>query len=368
MAFVFFSVAISILVLGSLYAYFLMIWGLRISERKTRLYVKIGAFVACFGFIFANFLNHYSDTILLKWIYVISGVGIGVVLNFMVVMTVIFIIYKILRLAFNRFDSRIFGIIGVIFTILFSTYGVWNATYNLDVKEITVKIKNLPEQWRGKKIVQITDLHLGPISGENFVRKIVDKINLLNPDVVVITGDLFDGMDGYSNNKVADFSKLKAPKGVYFVTGNHEVYLGVENAKEALESVNVKVLDNEMVDIDGLQIVGISFSKMFGVEDLKQKILGIKNYDPNEASILLYHSPQGIEDAKAAGIDLQLSGHTHKGQMIPFPFITSAIFGKYYYGLTTEGNYSIYTSSGVGTWGPMMRTSGKSEIVVVTLK
>jgi len=161
---------------------------------------------------------------------------------------------------------------------------------------------------------------------------------------------------------------LKAPKGVYFVTGNHEVYLGVENAKEALESVNVKVLDNEMVDIDGLQIVGISFSKMFGVEDLKQKILGIKNYDPNEASILLYHSPQGIEDAKAAGIDLQLSGHTHKGQMIPFPFITSAIFGKYYYGLTTEGNYSIYTSSGVGTWGPMMRTSGKSEIVVVTLK
>jgi len=368
MAFVFFFVALVVLILWNTYTYFLVVWLFRLTSRRVKLWIKIGLLVVCLGFIFANLLNHYGDSVFSKGIYMVFGIGIGFVVNFMVVMTIVLLVYKVVLVFVPKINPNIFGIVGFVLTVLLSGYGVWNAAYNLQVKEITVKIKDLPEQWKGKKVVQISDVHLGPASGADFLRKIVDKINLLNPEMVFITGDFFDGMDGYLDEKAAPLSELRAKKGVYFVTGNHEIYLGVQKAEESLKGTNVQILDNELVDVDGLQIVGVSYSRMFGVDGLKDIILGIKNYDPNSAAILLYHAPQGISDAKAAGIDLQLSGHTHKGQIFPGGLIVNLIFGKYSYGLTTEGDYSIYTSSGVGTWGPMMRTSGSPEIVLITLE
>lgn len=320
------------------------------------------------GFILSTYIVHYRENVFTKWFYIVFGIWIGVLLNFLFIMTVLFFVYKVVLRFFKKADVRIFGVVGVIFTVVLSCYGVWNTYYNLQVKEITVTLKNLPEEWKGKKAVQISDVHLGVVYGEDFLNRVVAKINELKPDIVFITGDFFDGMDGDLKGKASALKNLKVPNGIYFVTGNHENYLGVAKAEEALNGFGVTVLHDEMVNLNGLQIVGLNYKQMLGAGNVKKIMEGMKNFDRNKSSILLYHGPQGIAEAKAAGINLQLSGHAHKGQIFPIGLIVRLIFGKYYYGLNTEGDYSIYTTSGTGGWGPTMRTSGNSEIVLINLE
>jgi predicted MPP superfamily phosphohydrolase len=122
------------------------------------------------------------------------------------------------------------------------------------------------------------------------------------------------------------------------------------------------------VVIDGLQVIGISYPQRGHSLDFAEKIARLRGFDPALPSILLYHSPTHIAQAKAAGISLQLAGHVHQGQIFPLQFITRLIFGGYYHGLHTEGDYSLYTSSGTGTWGPTMRTGNYPEITVIHLE
>ena len=143
---------------------------------------------------------------------------------------------------------------------IYSVYGVWNAFYPR-VKEVSVRIKNLPPGWEGKTIVQLSDVHLGHIYKADFLRKVVRTVNGLKPDMVVITGDLFDGMDGSLPSLVTPLNDLIAPDGVYFITGNHETYLGVGKAFSILEKTKVKILNDEVRDIRGLQLIGISYPR-----------------------------------------------------------------------------------------------------------
>ncbi|EKE21548.1 MAG: Metallophosphoesterase [uncultured bacterium] len=145
-------------------------------------------------------------------------------------------------------------------------------------------------------------------------------------------------------------------------------YLGTANAQLALKDAPVKILNDELINIDGMQILGISYPERGGEESLAQKIKALKDFDFRKPNILLYHSPSVVKEAKDLGINLQLAGHTHGGQIFPFQSITYLIFGKYHSGLSQDGDFSIYTSVGTGTWGPMMRTSGRSEIVVLSFK
>ena len=160
---------------------------------------------------------------------------------------------------------------------------------------------------------------------------------------------------------------LRAPLGIYFVTGNHETYLSAERAYAALRTTPVRILNDEMVVIDGLQVIGIAYPERMFNKDLAQTIRKVLNFDPQLPSLLLYHSPARAEQAKSAGINLQLSGHTHQGQIFPIQLISRLIYGKYYHGLHVEGGYTIYTSSGTGTWGPTLRTGNHPEIAVITL-
>ena len=213
--------------------------------------------------------------------------------------------------------------------------------------------------------MQLSDVHLGHILGANFLRGLVEQSNAQNPELVVITGDLFDGADGRLDDLVRPLDDLRAPLGIYYVTGNHETYLGVDRAYAALQTTKTKILTDEMVVINGLQIIGVAYPDRSFSKDVADVIRHLPAFDPKKPSVLLYHNPSRVEQAKAAGVSLQLAGHTHKGQLFPIQFISRMVYGKYYNGLHSESEFTIYTSSGAGTWGPTMRTGNHPEITVV---
>lgn len=142
----------------------------------------------------------------------------------------------------------------------------------------------------------------------------------------------------------------------------------MDKTTQALLKTKVEILENEIVEIDGMQILGISYPEQNKKQNLKEMIDGIVNFNSQKPSILLYHNPKEALIAKEMGINLLLAGHTHRGQLFPFQAITKLINGKYHYGFSKEDDFYAYTSSGVGTWGPAMRTSGRGEIVVISFK
>ncbi len=319
-------------------------------------------------FVISSVLAHYFFNYFFRAFYFISGLWLALALNLIVALTAIWILFGLSKYFNLNIDFKILGWIGIICSVLFVLYGIWHA-YDLKIKNITVGIKDLPEEWYGKKAVQISDVHLGYVYGKDYLQSLVDKVNRLNPDIVFITGDLLDGMDGHLEELVAPLNGLHPVWGTYFVTGNHETYLGVDKAFNALSKTNVKILNDKLEFINGMQLVGLSFpsgeireSRDFSL------VLPSLGFTSSKPSILLYHAPMGVEKAKGAGVNLFLAGHTHVGQLFPLGFITKIIYAGYDYGFHQDGDFSIYTSSGAGTWGPTARTSKDSEITLINFE
>ena len=275
----------------------------------------------------------------------------------------------------------------VALALAWSACGFW-AAFHPVLTQVDVTLEKLPDRWRNRTIVQLSDLHLGHFHTPASMERLADRVNALAPDLVVITGDLFDGMAGGKPEFVDSLRSLSSRRGVFFVTGNHEDYAGLRRCLDLVEKAGIRVLFNEVVDVDGLNLMGVAYP---GVKD-RSKIRGLElALDPSEGQrplILLFHTPadirqDGVQDRRTAtywrpdtsfalsrelGVSLQLSGHTHKGQMFPFGHLTRWIYSGYDYGLHRVGDFSLFTSSGVGTWGPPMRTGASPEIVVITLK
>jgi hypothetical protein len=362
----FLLIALSILFLGHYFVYVsvLHFFGIVAFEHRTALAAVL--FLLPLSFIASSFLAHWYDSLLTRVLYFCSSLWLGVGLTLLTAFGLAWAIWGVTRLLGRSPNPVWFGLAAVGLTLLYSAYGVANA-YHPRLVSFTVRIKNLPPGWQGKTLVQLSDLHLGQILGADFLSRAVAKVNAQNPAMVLITGDLFDGTDGNLEELVAPLNGLVAPQGIYFVTGNHETYLGVQRAYAALQSTPVRVLVDERVAIDGLQVIGIGYPERGHALDFAEKMAKLPGFDPALPSILLYHSPTQVAEAKAAGIDLQLSGHVHHGQIFPLQFITRLMFGEYYYGLHTEGDYTLYTTSGTGLWGPTMRTGNHPEIVVIHL-
>ena len=316
------------------------------------------------AFIALSILLNYYDFYFLKKLYIIDSVILGMVVSFLVFIVSGWIIICLFKIAGIELNRRILGSVLVFLALAWSAYGIWNAD-NLTTKHITVPIKNLPESWKNKTAVQISDTHLGVIHGKPFMQNIVDKINAVNPDIIFITGDLFDGMGDDLKDSVKPLGELNPPDGAYFITGNHETYLGIDKAREALKNTRIKFMRDEIINIGGMQIVGINYPLRGFSKDIAPIL---KNINPGLPGILLYHEPVNIELARKAGVNLQLSGHTHAGQLFPIGYISNLIYKGFGYGLHTIGNYSIYTTSGAGTWGPPMRTGNRPEIVEISFE
>ena len=319
------------------------------------------------SFFASSFVMRRTGATFARSFSILSSLWLGVGLALLLFYLLAWAAWGVAGFHNPRPNSVWFGLAAVLLAGLYSTYGIWNAEHPI-VRTLTVKIRNLPPSWRGRRLVQITDLHLGLAQGPAFLEDVVRKVNAQDPAAVAITGDLFE-TDGWGLDRfVGPLNQIRAPLGVYFVTGNHETYLGVERAETVLKKTNVRVLDDEMLVIDGLQLLGLSYPRNSFSRDMAAAIQGIRGFDRARPSILLYHSPSQVPAVKAAGIGFEVTGHTHHGQLLPFQLITRLVYGKYDHGLNVEGDFAIYTSPGTGTWGPMMRTGDRAEITVFRLE
>lgn len=238
------------------------------------------------------------------------------------------------------------------------------------VRRVRVKIDGLPAAFEGFRIVQLTDVHVGPLIRRRFVESLVARVRDLEPDLVAITGDLVDGSVADLADEVAPLRALAAPHGVHFVTGNHELFSGVDAWCAHVASLGIEVLRNRHVTIerDGERLVlaGIDdaqSARFGGVSDLGAALAG---RDPSAKVVLLAHQPKGIEEAARLGVSLQLSGHTHGGQMQPFGALVR-LDQPFLSGLHRVGDTQIWVSEGTGTWGPPLRIGTRSEISVIEL-
>jgi predicted MPP superfamily phosphohydrolase len=246
---------------------------------------------------------------------------------------------------------------------LFSAYGVINGNWTR-VRRISVKLAALPETWRGRSAVLVTDVHLGNLRAFGFARRLVKLINSLNPDVVFIGGDFFDGTPGDLEGLAAPLKNLQPPFGVFFVEGNHEEFRDRKAFISAIASAGVRVLNNETVELDGLQVVGVPYMDATHGEHFR-KTLRQTGFDRTRANILLTHAPDRPQVSSEEGVSLQLSGHTHNGQFWPWSIFARRMYGKFVYGLQALGAMQIYTSYGAGSWGPPLRVGSNSEIVLI---
>lgn len=254
------------------------------------------------------------------------------------------------------------GVLTLMVAFVMCIYGIINARI-IRVTKVSVSLPNLPASWKGKKAVMVSDIHLGHVLRYGFAGNVIAKVNQLKPDIVFIPGDFFDGVKTNFHDLANLFAGIAAPYGIYYVTGNHELIAGVNVCKKAIKAAGIHVLEDEVRNVDGLQIAGIEYSQEPPAV-LKAKLAKM-NIESNAPSILLKHVPNYIDEAAEAGISLQLSGHTHLGQVWPGRFFTRRVFKGFDYGLKRLGNLQVFTSSGVGTWGPPLRVFTKAEIVEI---
>jgi len=259
---------------------------------------------------------------------------------------------------FHRIVECLFGA-----AVVAGLYGVFNASWTR-VTRTTVRLANLPVSWRGRRAALISDLHLGHVRNGSFLRRMVAKILREEPDTIFIAGDLYDGTAIDARQAAEPLKELVAPHGVYFVAGNHEQFGDDSKYLHAIAAAGVRVLSNEKVEVDGLQIIGVPYRNATQKGHLASALHGIQ-LDRDRPSILLTHAPDHPEIAEAAGVSLQLSGHTHLGQFVPWTWIARRIYRQFAYGLSRIGKMQIFTSSGAGTWGPPLRLGSNPEIVML---
>ena len=240
-------------------------------------------------------------------------------------------------------------------------YGLFNASFTR-ITRTRVRLENLPDRWRGRTAALLTDVHLGHVRNGNFLRRLIAKILREEPDLIFIAGDLFDGTAIDAASAAQPLSKLTAPHGVYFVAGNHEQFGDDSKYLKAIAAAGVRVLHNETVNLEGLQVVGVPYNHATSNGDLASALRRVP-LDRDRASILLTHAPDHPEVAEAAGFSLQLSGHTHLGQFVPWSWLARRMYRQFVYGLSRIGKMQVFTSSGAGTWGPPLRLGSNPEIV-----
>jgi predicted MPP superfamily phosphohydrolase len=319
-------------------------------------------------FVAASLLAFRYTNAVVRTFYRFAAVWVGLLTFLFLAAISCWIIFGVARLGgvrmsgpavnFHRMVDLLLGMATVA-----GIYGVFNGNWTR-ITRTTVRLANLPASWRGRKAALISDVHLGHVRNGNFLRRMVSMILSEEPDAIFIAGDLYDGTAIDAGTAAEPLKKLSAPHGVYFVAGNHEQFGDDSKYLNAIAATGVRVLNDEKVEADGLQIIGVPFRSGVQGQQLTS-VLQAQALDRNRASILLTHAPDHPEIAEAAGISLQLSGHTHLGQSIPWTWIARRIYGQFVYGLSRIGKMQVFTSSGAGTWGPPLRFGSISEIVML---
>ncbi|HUI28884.1 MAG TPA: metallophosphoesterase [Candidatus Acidoferrales bacterium] len=262
--------------------------------------------------------------------------------------------------------ARFAALDAILITGILVLFGFINA-HLVRVRTFDISVAKDAGHRRALNIVMASDIHLSSIIGRSRIESIVGKINSLSPDLVLLPGDILDGdlNPVIDQNLGESLRKIKAPLGVYAVTGNHEYYGGIERACEYITEHGVKMLRDSAVFVDNsFYVVGRDDREVRKRKSLAE-LMG--KVDRKFPVILMDHQPFNLDNAEANGIDLQLSGHTHHGQMWPFNYVTDMVY-ELSYGYLVKGSTHIYVSSGVGTWGPPIRVAADPEIVNIRMK
>ncbi len=271
------------------------------------------------------------------------------------------------QMLWSSVNLAVLGLTGVM-----TGCGVVLARYRIKIERVTIPLKGLPRAFEGLRIVQISDIHVGPTIKAGFVREVVNRVNALQPDMIALTGDLIDGSVDYLANDVASLSDLTAPGGKFFVTGNHEYYSGVYPWLKKVTELGFDVLTNEhrIIERDGEKLIiggvtDISAGQMIP-EHRSNPVGSLAGAPEAGARILLAHQPISVYKAADAGYDLQLSGHTHGGQYFPYSKLI-AVAQPFVAGLYNHKGTQLYVNRGTGYWGPPIRLGSPAEITEIIL-
>ncbi len=234
------------------------------------------------------------------------------------------------------------------------------------VKRVTVPLAKLPRGAHGFRIAVVSDIHLGPILGRDFTQRVVDTINSTQPDLIAVVGDLVDGSVKNLGPAAQPLAGLRARHGSYFVTGNHEYFSGAAQWVERVRELGLHPLENARTEMSGFDLAGVN--DLAGRSEGHGPDFGraLGDRDRSRAVVLLAHQPIVIHDAVKHGVDLQLSGHTHGGQLFPGNYIAE-LANPTVAGLERYGDTQLYVTRGAGAWGPPVRVGAPSDITVVEL-
>ncbi|MEV1069565.1 metallophosphoesterase [Streptomyces sp. NPDC050263] len=264
------------------------------------------------------------------------------------------------------FVSRVVGgaaAAAAVGTVGYGTYGVLRGPR---VKRVAVPLAKLPRAAHGCRIAVVSDIHLSPVLGRGFARRVVDTINSTQPDLIAVVGDLVDGSVKDLGPAAAPLAQLKARHGSFFVTGNHEYFSGAEQWVEEVRRLGLNPLENARTELPWFDVAGVNDIAGESEGEGPDFTRALGDRDTTRACVLLAHQPVQIHDAVRHGVDLQLSGHTHGGQLWPGNLIAAAE-NPTLAGLDRYGDTQLYVSRGAGAWGPPTRVGAPSDITVIEL-
>ncbi|MBU3172642.1 metallophosphoesterase [Clostridium estertheticum] len=352
--------------------------GSHISFLNNKVYWIVIGLIAS-AYIVSMLLSSYIPSVVLNSLNIVGSYWMGIMFYLILVLPTIdlikFLNSKISFIPRNINEASNFSLVVSLVVVVFLTslmaYGTWSARsskvtkYDLNVNKTSSDLKKL-------KIIMVSDIHLGLVVDNKRLTVMVNKINELNPDIVLIPGDIIDSsLEPFVKQNMSDnFKRLKSKYGVYACLGNHdEMGRSVEDVVKTFNACGINVLRDKAILINNsFYVIGRDDISQESQTKIKRKDLSdiIKDLDKSRPLILMDHQPRDFADTQKNGIDLQVSGHTHRGQLFPANLITNLIF-EIDYGYLQKNNSNFIVSSGYGTWGPPIRIGSRSEIVEINL-
>jgi uncharacterized protein len=245
--------------------------------------------------------------------------------------------------------------------------GIRSALGPPQLDRVQIPLAKLPRTMDGTRIALVSDIHLGPLRGRSHTERIVNMINGMDADIVAVVGDMIDGSVERLGAAAAPLRNLRSRQGNYFVTGNHEYYSGYEEWVEEVARLGLRPLRNERLEIGGLDLAGVNDIAGEEFDDGPDFARTFDGRDTSRPVVLLAHQPVQAHEAAKHGVDLQLSGHTHGGQMVPFNLLV-ALEQPVVSGLGTVDGVPVYVTNGAGFWGPPVRIGAPPQVTLVELR
>jgi predicted MPP superfamily phosphohydrolase len=246
-------------------------------------------------------------------------------------------------------------------------YGVRTALGPPQVNRVRIPLAKLPRRMDGTRLAVVSDIHLGPLTGSHHVGRIVDVINSVDADIVCVVGDLVDGTVAELGRFAQPLANIRSRRGAYFVTGNHEYYSGFQPWVDEVARLGVRPLRNERLELDGLDLAGVNDVGGADYGDGPDFAKALADRDTARPVVLMAHQPVVARDAAQYGVDLQVSGHTHGGQMVPFNLLVR-LQQPIVSGLGTVDGVPVFVTNGAGFWGPPVRVGAPPQVTVIDLR